>query len=114
MRGATLAEARRLFEVCTEMMDTVQAMPQPVCARVHALATAEESVMSQPSGARSTQASSKAAKPWMDLAAMVRIGPAATRLTRFSIRCRKNAVPKSDGMPQKTTRAPRSSSAGPL
>ena len=35
-----LAEARRLFEVCTEMMDTVQPIPQPVVARVHALATA--------------------------------------------------------------------------
>ena len=40
MAGATLAQARRLFEVCTEMMDTVQAIPQPVVARVHALATA--------------------------------------------------------------------------
>ena len=40
MRGADLSEARRLFEVCTEMMDTVQAIPQPVVAKVHALATA--------------------------------------------------------------------------
>lgn len=40
MAGANLAQARRLFEVCTEMMDTVQAIPQPVVARVHALATA--------------------------------------------------------------------------
>jgi enoyl-CoA hydratase/carnithine racemase len=40
MAGADLATARRLFEVCTEMMDTVQAIPQPVVARVHALATA--------------------------------------------------------------------------
>src|SRR6266550_405170 len=40
MAGATLADARRLFEVCTEMMDTVQAIGQPVCAKVHALATA--------------------------------------------------------------------------
>ncbi len=30
MAGATLADARQLFEVCTEMMDTVQAIPQPV------------------------------------------------------------------------------------
>ncbi len=40
MAGADLAEARRLFEVCTAMMNTVQAIPQPVVARVHALATA--------------------------------------------------------------------------
>src|SRR5450830_804324 len=40
MAGATLAQARELFGVCTEMMDAVQAMPQPVVARVHALATA--------------------------------------------------------------------------
>ena len=40
MKGASLADARRLFEVCTEMMDTLQAIPQPVCAKVHALATA--------------------------------------------------------------------------
>ena len=40
MAGADLAAARRLFEVCTEMMDTIQAIPQPVVAKVHALATA--------------------------------------------------------------------------
>ncbi len=40
MAGADLAAARRLFEVCTEMMDTLQRIPQPVVARVHALATA--------------------------------------------------------------------------
>ncbi len=40
MAGAGLSDARRLFEVCTEMMDTVQSIPQPVVARVHALATA--------------------------------------------------------------------------
>jgi enoyl-CoA hydratase/carnithine racemase len=40
MAGASLAEARRLFRLCTEMMDTIQSIPQPVCARVHALATA--------------------------------------------------------------------------
>jgi enoyl-CoA hydratase/carnithine racemase len=38
--SADLAAVRRLFEVCTEMMDTVQTIPQPVIARVHALATA--------------------------------------------------------------------------
>lgn len=35
-----LAGARRLLELCTELMDTVQAVPQPVVARVHGLATA--------------------------------------------------------------------------
>jgi enoyl-CoA hydratase/carnithine racemase len=40
MAGADIEAARRLFDVCTEMMDTVQALPQPVVARVHALATA--------------------------------------------------------------------------
>lgn len=40
MAGASLDDARHLFAVCTEMMDTVQALPQPVVARVHALATA--------------------------------------------------------------------------
>ena len=38
--GASLAQARELFAVCTRMMDTLQALPQPVIARVHALATA--------------------------------------------------------------------------
>mgnify|MGYP000299212416 CR=1 FL=1 len=40
MAGTSLTLARRLFEVCTVMMDTIQAIPQPVCAKVHALATA--------------------------------------------------------------------------
>ncbi len=40
MAGATLDDARHLFEVCTDMMDTIQSIPQPVIARVHALATA--------------------------------------------------------------------------
>ena len=40
MAGATLAQSRELFSVCTQMMNAVQAMPQPVVARVHALATA--------------------------------------------------------------------------
>ncbi len=40
MAGATLDEARQLFTVCTIMMDAVQSMPQPVVAKVHALATA--------------------------------------------------------------------------
>jgi enoyl-CoA hydratase/carnithine racemase len=40
MAGADLAFLRQLLVVCTEMMDTVQSIPQPVCAKVHALATA--------------------------------------------------------------------------
>ncbi len=40
MAGATLEQARELFSVCTQMMDAIQAMPQPVIAKVHALATA--------------------------------------------------------------------------
>lgn len=40
MVGATLEQARELFALCTEMMSAVQAMPQVVIAKVHALATA--------------------------------------------------------------------------
>ncbi len=40
MAGATLEQARELFAVCTDMMNAIQTMPQPVVARVHALATA--------------------------------------------------------------------------
>ena len=40
MVGVTLAQARELFDVCRAMMDAMQAMPQPVIAKVHALATA--------------------------------------------------------------------------
>ena len=40
MKEASLDDASRLFLVCTEMMDTMQDIPQPVCAKVHALATA--------------------------------------------------------------------------
>ena len=40
MAGADLEHITRLFEVCTEMMNTIQSIPQPVVARVHALATA--------------------------------------------------------------------------
>ena len=40
MAGASIDDVRHLFEVCTEMMDTVQSVPQVVIARVHALATA--------------------------------------------------------------------------
>jgi enoyl-CoA hydratase/carnithine racemase len=40
MAGADVETTRHLFAVCTEMMNTVQAIPQVVVARVHALATA--------------------------------------------------------------------------
>ena len=40
MVDVTLAQARELFDVCRAMMDAMQAMPQPVIAKVHGLATA--------------------------------------------------------------------------
>ena len=40
MAGADLGHITHLFEVCTEMMNTIQSIPQPVIAKVHALATA--------------------------------------------------------------------------
>jgi len=40
MIDATLPDAQHLLRVCTEMMDTVQQIPQIVIAKVHALATA--------------------------------------------------------------------------
>jgi enoyl-CoA hydratase/carnithine racemase len=40
MAGASFEEAQHVFDVCTRMMQTIQSIPQPVCARVHALATA--------------------------------------------------------------------------
>ncbi len=39
MAGAELADVQALFKTCTRMMTSMQAMPQPVVARVHALAT---------------------------------------------------------------------------
>jgi len=38
--GRDLVEVRKLLKVCTALMDTIQEIPQPVLARVHALATA--------------------------------------------------------------------------
>ena len=38
--GQDLAAMRHMLKVCTEMMDTIQEIPQPVLARVHGLATA--------------------------------------------------------------------------
>jgi len=40
MAGASVDDTTHLFEVCTEMMNAVQSIPQVVVARVHALATA--------------------------------------------------------------------------
>jgi enoyl-CoA hydratase/carnithine racemase len=40
MAGADLAVMRSLLQLCTELMTTMQAIPQPVVARVHGLATA--------------------------------------------------------------------------
>ncbi|MDQ1422984.1 MAG: hypothetical protein QOD72_482 [Acidimicrobiaceae bacterium] len=40
MRGASLSDTRALFQACADMMNAVQAIPQPVVAKVHALATA--------------------------------------------------------------------------
>src|SRR3954449_1193406 len=38
--GADHASVRRLLQTCTELMDLMQQIPQPVVARVHGLATA--------------------------------------------------------------------------
>jgi len=40
LAGADLEALRSLLEACTELMTTMQAIPQPVVARVHGLATA--------------------------------------------------------------------------
>jgi enoyl-CoA hydratase/carnithine racemase len=39
MLDQDLASERHLFAVCTTLMETIQSVPQPVVARVHALAT---------------------------------------------------------------------------
>src|SRR6266702_6958495 len=40
MVGQDLVAMRKLLSVCTSLMDAIQAIPQPVLARVHAIATA--------------------------------------------------------------------------
>src|ERR1700712_4701138 len=40
MLGRDLSEMRKILRLCTDMMDTIQAIPQPVLARVHAMAVA--------------------------------------------------------------------------
>jgi enoyl-CoA hydratase/carnithine racemase len=40
MTGRTVAEYRRIFDVCTQLMARIQAIPQPVIAEVQGVATA--------------------------------------------------------------------------
>ena len=40
MVGRELADYQRLFDVCTELMQTIHDVPQPVIASVHGIATA--------------------------------------------------------------------------
>ena len=40
MSGRTVADYRRIFDVCTELMLKIQAIPQPVIAQVQGIATA--------------------------------------------------------------------------
>ena len=40
MKGASFADAHELFSVCSNLMQMMHTVPQPVVARVHALATA--------------------------------------------------------------------------
>ncbi len=40
MKGASEADALHLFTACSELMQTMHSIPQPIVARVHALATA--------------------------------------------------------------------------
>ncbi len=40
MAGQDFWSMRKLLQLCTRLMDTIQAIPQPVLARVHAFATA--------------------------------------------------------------------------
>ena len=40
LAGADLTTARALLETCTELLDVMQVIPQPIVARVHGLATA--------------------------------------------------------------------------
>ena len=40
MRGRTIVEYREIFDVCTELMQTIERIPQPVIAEVQGLATA--------------------------------------------------------------------------
>ena len=40
MKGAEYADAHRLFTVCSNLMQMMHTVPQPIVARVHALATA--------------------------------------------------------------------------
>src|SRR4051794_1326063 len=65
------------------MISPVVAGNQSLSSTTQALATADESVTSQPRGARSSHTSSNFLKPGMLLAAIVLTGPAATRFERM-------------------------------
>ena len=67
----------------TWIIDPVVAGNQSDSSATVERATADASFTSHPSGARPSQVSSKREKPGIDFAAMVRIGPAATRLQRI-------------------------------
>src|ERR1019366_2785222 len=66
----------------TWMISAVVAGNQSESSATHAFAAGLGSSTSQPNGARESQDSSKVSNPGTDLAAVVRIGPAAMRLTR--------------------------------
>ena len=40
MKNRTISEYREIFDVCTELMQTIQSIPQPVIAQVQGIATA--------------------------------------------------------------------------
>lgn len=40
MVGRTVSDYRRIFDVCSELMQKIQSIPQPVIAQVHGIATA--------------------------------------------------------------------------
>ena len=40
LTGRDVVFYRRIFDLCTELMETIQSIPQPVIARVHGIATA--------------------------------------------------------------------------
>jgi enoyl-CoA hydratase/carnithine racemase len=40
MTGRNINDYRRIFDVCTQLMEKIQAIPQPVIAQVQGIATA--------------------------------------------------------------------------
>ncbi len=75
----------------TWTISPVVAGNQSESSATHALAVGTASVTSQPSGAFSDHTSSKVLNPGIDLAAIVLMGPAATRLTRMRLAPRSRA-----------------------